>query len=108
MLLECRAMHVSWVVWDEEFDGGIHFGWTPRKCHGHLNETFQSSLQKHTYLIRFCLMIQEMSFLRTTVEYSVNRILKSDAIAFICILPLQIQKYRYWLEILYGCWQCMV
>ena len=25
MLLECRATHVLWVIWDVEFDGGIFY-----------------------------------------------------------------------------------
>ena len=32
MLHECRAKHVLWIIWDAEFDGGIHFKvWTEER-----------------------------------------------------------------------------
>ena len=31
MLFKCRATHVSWVIWDAEFDGDTHFKFDPMK-----------------------------------------------------------------------------
>ena len=31
MLHDCHATHVLWVIWDAEYDGGIHFRFDARK-----------------------------------------------------------------------------
>ena len=56
------------VIWDAEFDVGIHFKILPEKVNTRSNYVKKSNfpicfcLQKQAYLIQFCLRIQKMSF----------------------------------------------
>ena len=70
MLHECRATHILLVIWDAEIDGGIHFQvWPEERSMSGQNRSnkvkflkFKISIQKHTYVVQFCLRIPEMLF----------------------------------------------
>ena len=54
---ECRVTHVLWVIWDEEFDGGIHFlKFGLRNCQCQVIPVqIRSDLKIQNFLTRPCL-----------------------------------------------------
>ena len=64
MMHECRAAHVLSDIWELQFNGGIYFLIWLRKGQGQANlGQISFFLQKHAYLVQFCLRIPKTSFI---------------------------------------------
>ena len=113
MSFKCRATHVLWVIWDEQFMVTLIFKFDPRKCQvqvklGQIRSNFKI---KH-FITHICLSCADLSYDSKNVIYLYVRQIempkiafqKCGVITFTCYFfgTLHSQKQIYCFEILYA------